>query len=305
MRSRMRTMHGHYLSDAAKFAAFNPELGGSFGTDWLAALEAADLAPNVDVRRGELRQDTVVVETEMDRARAMVQQVFYYVSQAFPGNKGRLSQYGKDRYAKAATNSDEMRVVLDMAAQAAERDLAALTTKGFSAAKLAELQDLAAQLDTVDTAQQMQKGLNQEDTDAYVRLQNAAFGFGQRLNKAAKLLLADQPLRQRLYRLTDPAPTPTDTHELTLALGEQQVVSMETRLLPDTVLRLTLLEGSGPVRLGRLPFPAAPLGSGELLDAATSPRYVSAAELGPEGQYLAAHNLGPDEVRVSISLPHR
>lgn len=203
MRSRMRTMHGHYLTDAAAFAAVNPDLGGKFGDEWLKAIEAADKALNVDVRRGTLSEDTAAVGDEMERARRMVQSVFYYVEQAFPKNKGRLSQYGKDRYAKAAKDPEEMRLLLDMAAQAAERDKVALDAKGFKAGQLAELKALADELDRVDTKQEMQKGTNQEDTGGYVRTQNAAYGFGQQLNKAAKQVFPDNATRRQLYRLSD------------------------------------------------------------------------------------------------------
>ncbi|KAA9338330.1 hypothetical protein F0P96_05710 [Hymenobacter busanensis] len=206
MRSRMRTMHGHYLTDAAAFAAFNPALGGTFGADWLTAIDTADLAPNVDARRGELREDTAAVGSGMEQAKRVAQQVFYYVEQAFPKNKGRLSQYGKDRYAKAATDSEEMRLLLDMAAQAAERDKTELAAHGFGPQQLADLKALATRLDAVDTAQEMQKGTNQEGTDDYVRLQNAAFGFGQQLNKAAKLAFAADATKRQLYRLSDADP---------------------------------------------------------------------------------------------------
>ncbi|RAK67138.1 hypothetical protein [Hymenobacter edaphi] len=205
MRARMRTMHGHYLTDAAAFAAVNPELGGTFGAEWMAALEAADKAPNVDVRRGTLSEDTAVVGNEMERARRTAQSVFYYVEQAFPKNKGRLNQYGKDRYARAANDPEEMRLLLDMAAEAAERDKVALAAKGFTAQQLTDLKTLADQLDAVDTRQEMQKGTNQEGTGGYVRVQNAAYGFGQRLNKAARLAFPANATRRQLYRLSDDA----------------------------------------------------------------------------------------------------
>ena len=203
MRSQMRTMHGHYLADAAAFAALNPDLGGRFGTDWLAAVEAADKAPNVDVRRGELREDTATVEEQMELARRTAQSVFYYVDQAFPKNTGRLSQYGKDRYQKAFNNADEMRLLLDMAATAAERDQAELAAKGFSAAQLAGLKALADSLDVADTSQEMRKGINQEGTGDYVQAQNRAYSFGQQLSKAAKVVFAQDASKQQLYRLND------------------------------------------------------------------------------------------------------
>ncbi|MCC3157264.1 hypothetical protein LJ737_08440 [Hymenobacter sp. 15J16-1T3B] len=96
-----------------------------------------------------------------------------------------------------------MRLLLDMAAQAAERDKAELATEGYSAPQLAGLKALAARLDSVDTAHEMRKGSNQEGTDTYVKVQNAAFGYAQQLNKAAKLVFGPDAVRRQRYRLTD------------------------------------------------------------------------------------------------------
>ena len=207
MRQRMRTMHGHYLADVAAFTAFNPTLTPAFGTQWAAALDAADQATSGTTLRGNLKQDTQTVETLMDQARTQVQMLFYYVEQAFPNNPGRLDQYGKPQYAAARQSHDKMRTLLATALTSATRDQAALAPHGFGPDKLAALTEVTQNLSRADTDQEIRKGTNTEGADAYVQLQNAAYAFGQQVSRAAKVAFAQDPVKQRLYRLSDPAST--------------------------------------------------------------------------------------------------
>ena len=205
MRQRMRTMHGHYLNDLAAFTAFNPALTAAFGTQWAAALDAADQATSGTTLRGDLREDTQTVETLMDHARTQVQQLFYYVEQAYPNNAGRLDQYGKAQYPGARQKHDKMRALLSAALASATRDQAALAPHGFGPDKLAALAQVTQDLERADTDQEIRKGTNTEGSDEYVRRQNAAYAFGQQVSRAAKIVFASDAVKQRLYRLADSA----------------------------------------------------------------------------------------------------
>ncbi|GAA4375574.1 hypothetical protein [Hymenobacter koreensis] len=203
MRQRMRTMHGHFVTDAAAFGAFNPDLNAAFATAWLAALDAADQATPGTVRVGELKEETAEVNDVMEQARQQVQQLYYYVGQAFPKNPGRLEQYGKKLYEKARTSHEQMRALLDVAVKSAERDEAALAAKGYPATKRLALQALSSQLTSTNTTQEVKKGENKEASGGYLALQNAAYGFGQQVSSAAKVLFVADATRRSLYRLSD------------------------------------------------------------------------------------------------------
>jgi hypothetical protein len=197
MRQDMRTMHGHYLSDMA-----------AFGTQWLAAIGAADLAKPGAALRSDLKEDTQEVEALMEQARTQVQTLFYYVGQAFPGNAARLDQYGKKQYEQARKKHDKMRALLSLAIEAAERDQDELAEKGFKPAQLAALIQLAEDLEGANTDQEMRKGTNTEGSDDYIRIQNAAYTFGQQVSKAAKVAFAQDPVKQKLYLLGGSGPGP-------------------------------------------------------------------------------------------------
>ena len=211
MRQDMRTMHGHYLTNAAAFQAFNPEFDAAFGSDWLAALATADTTPDHTVRLGELKEDTAEVDTVMERAQRATQAVFYYVGRAFPHNAGRLATYGRSRYDAARDNHDKMRTLLQTAFTAATSDHAALAAKGYTAAQLAELGSLVQELAITNTTQEMTKGTNTEGTEHYITTQNLAYGYGQEVSAAAKVLFADDKTTQALFRLSSGGPNTAGT----------------------------------------------------------------------------------------------
>ncbi len=208
MRQDMRTMHGHYLAHEAAFRKFNPEFDAAFGKDWLAALDLADTTPDNTVRVGGLKEDTAEVETVMEKAQRALQAVFYYVGRAFPHNAGRLATYGRSTYDAARDNHDKMRTLLHTAFTSATRDAAELDKKGYTAAQLAELGSLAEELTTTNTTQEVTKGTNTEGTDHYITTQNLAYGYGQEVSAATKVLFADDMTTQDLFRLSSGGPGP-------------------------------------------------------------------------------------------------
>ncbi|MBG8552636.1 hypothetical protein [Hymenobacter guriensis] len=301
MRQQMRTMQGHYLTDQAAFAAFNPSFTAAFGTSWAAALDAADAATPGAGRVGELKEDTQAVEAVMEKARTQVQGLFYFVEQAYPGNKARLDQYGKKLYEKARNNHDKMRELLELAATAAERDKVALAAKGFSAAKLTALKAFPDQLTQANTTQEMKKGTNVEDGDGFVQLQNAAYGFGRQVSEAAKVAFAGDYAKQQLYRLTAPAAAGPETHELPLKTGALKTLLLETLLTATSTLRLRVQEAEASVSVQLVLAPDAGGGT-PLTVAGPEPVLVPAATLGT-GQYLlASHAAGPTAVRLHVEV---
>jgi hypothetical protein len=304
MRQTMRTMYAHFAANQAAFQAFNPHFDATFGQAWLAALDAADAATTHEVRVGELKEDTATVAAVMEQAQQAVQQLFYFVGQAFPRNAGRLDQYGRRTYEKARNSHDLMRTLLQTALASATRDHAELAAHGYTAAQLARLASLSAELTDTNTTQEVKKGQNTEGSDAYLTLQNRAYGYGQEVSAAAKVLFGGEAARARLFRLTAGAPAGPERHELTLAPGAAGYLPFETPLLATTRLRLRLLAPAAgqQVQVGRVAAegqkPLTPL----TLSAEVPELTVPAPDLGAAGAVLAVVNLGPAETRVEVAV---
>jgi hypothetical protein len=304
MRQDMRTMHAHYLTHQAAFQAFNPEFDAAFGTDWLAALDLADTTPNGAVRVGELKEDTAEVADVMEQARTAVQSLFYFVGRAFPHNAGRLATYGRSTYDAARDNHDKMRTLLQTAFTSATRDKTALAAKGYTPAMLTALGALVEQLTDTNTTQEVKKGTNTEEGDHYVTTQNLAYGYGQEVSAAAKVLFAQDAATLKLFRLSGPAAPAHETHELTVGSKETASVLLGTPLLPTTRLhlRLAVPQAEEAAAVSRTVAATDPLQGLVVLTAAISEMDVTADALGPAGQYVQVQSRSATPVRVEITV---
>ncbi|WP_046244514.1 hypothetical protein [Hymenobacter terrenus] len=303
MRQDMRTMYEHYIARQAAFQAFDPEFDATFGPDWLVALNTADTTPDHSVRVGDLKEDTDDVEDVMEQARRAVQTVFYYVGRAFPNNAGRLATYGRSTYAAARNNHNKMRTLLQTAFTSATRDQAALAAKGYSAEQLAALGSLVAELTATNTTQEVTKGTNTEQSDHYITVQNLAYGFGQEVSAAAKLLFAADAATLALFRLGGATSSGLEHHELTVAPRAVATVAFTTPLLDTARLRLRLAvpQPGQTARVGRvvddqkLPYSVT-------LTTEISELDVLAPVLGPIGQVLMVENTSLEPVRVEMTV---
>lgn len=304
MRQEIRTMHGHFTTHQAAFAAFNPEFGGAFGTDWLAALNTADTTPTGTVRVGELKEDTAEVTSVMEQAQGAVQSLFYFVGRAFPHNAGRLKQYGRDTYDAARDSHDKMRTLLQTAFASATRDHVALAAKGYTPAQLAALGTLGTQLTTTNTTQEVKKGTNTEGTDHYLTVQNLAYGYGQGASAAAKILFASDKATLDLFRLGGAAPAAHETHEVTVAEKGTATVVFATALADATRLhlRLAVPQGHQAARVARVAAAGDAPTVYVTLTTQISETDVQAVALGATGQVLVVENGGPGAVRVEIAV---
>ena len=305
MRQHQRTMQAHYVANEAAFRAFNPEFDADFGQHWLAALDLADATPDHTARVGELKEHTAEVTDVMTQAQGAVQTLFYFVGRAFPHNVGRLDQYGRRTYEAARKQHDKMRTLLQTAFASATRDHAALAAKGYAAAQLAALGTLVTQLAATNTTQEVAKGTNVEGTGHYLTVQNLAYGFGQEVSAAAKILFAADAPTLALFRLGgSPAPAGLEHHELTADADAAATVVFATALAPTTRLHLRLaVPGAGQSALvGRAAAPTDALATPVTLSAATTERTLTAAELGPAGQVLVVRSGGIYPVRVEITV---
>ena len=304
MRQHMRTMQAHYMANEAAFRAFNPEFDADFGPQWLAAIGLADTTPDHSTRVGELKEDTDAVENVMEQARRAVQTVFYYVGRAFPKNVGRLTTYGRNTYEAARDNHDKMRTLLQTAFTSATRDQKELAAKGYSDAQLSGLGTLVAQLAATNTTQEVQKGTNEENTAHYLTIQNLAYGYGQEVSGASKVLYAENKARRDLFRLSGPAASGRESHELTTEPGAYATATFATPLLATTGLRLRLTgaEAGQSATVGRVLAAGNKLAAFVTLSADITEMDVLPPALGPAGQVLVAQSNGEYAVRVEMEV---
>ena len=308
MRQRQRTLREHYVANENAFRGLNPMVfDATFTPLWDARQEAAEAAQPGSVRAGILHEETKAVSTKLDECRAALKRLFYAAGQAFPGNAGRLNQYGKNRYEAARKNPPAMITLLDLALDAASRpaDALALATYGWSAADTLSLGTLGLSLTAAATTQQTQKGTGVEEGQSYVGLQNALYRCGQQVSLAAKTLYADDFAKRQLFDLTEGGPAhPAEDHEVTVKPGQQKTVLFTTPLDGVAGLHLLLSVPRAGMRaeVGRIKEPTDTPPHLVPLTREQRSRDVRINELGPVGQLLLVRNVGEHAVRVVLRV---
>jgi|GEM_PF-2287427 len=307
MRQHQRTLRQHYIDNADAFQTFNPAVfTDDYATRWETAQKAAESAEPGSVRTGTLKENTQTVEAEMEKARKLVQRLFYAAGQAWPKNAGRLNQYGKNRYEQARDDQDGMITLLDLAHDAASRpsDALALAKYGWKTTDTALLDAQGEALTTANTTQEGQKGVGVEAGQGYIGRQNTLYRFGQQASLAAKTLYVDDFGKRQLFDLTAGGDDDGEDHELTVKPGQQKAVVFITPLEGVTGLRL-LLSKPQPGMLAEVSRVVnatdTPTASLSLTPDKRS-RDELPADLGPAGQYLLVRNLGPLPVRVVLRV---
>lgn len=303
MRQRMRTMLGLYTLHKTTFEGFSPEFDTDFAADWLAAIEAAESEEQGAARTAQLQEDTAEVELHMAQARTELQTLFYFVGRTYPGNAARLDEYGRRKYEAARNSHELMDALLEQALKAATRDHLALAAKGYTAARLDALDTLEEELTEANTDQEIKKGTNLEATDHYITAQNLAYSFGQQVSEASKILFMANATLLDIFRLGPGEGPATETHEVTLAPGEDKWVLFDTPLVAPVQLRLRAVEPAPGLQLllGRtlLTDQRPPLTVALSHD--TPDLTVAAADLGA-GPYVAVRNDGPAPSRVQLQV---
>jgi hypothetical protein len=307
MRQRQRTLRQHYLDYAKDFEKFNPAVfTADFAERWEKAQDAAETAEPGTVRAGTLKENTQEVEAEMQKARQLVQRLFYTVGQAWPKNAGRLNQYGKNRYERDRDNHDGMITLLDLAHDAASRpaDAVELAKHGWTTTDTALLDTQGEALATANTTQEGQKGSGVEQGQGYVGRQNTLYRFGQQTSLGSKTLYVDDFGKRQLFDLSAPDGDDDEDHELTVPPGQQKAVLFTTPFGDGTRLRLVLSKPQPGMQaeVGRVEKPGAAPTAFRTLTPEKRSRDEQAADLGPAGQYLLVRNVGPQAVRVVLRV---
>jgi hypothetical protein len=307
MRQGQRTLREHYTANAKAFEKFNPAVfTEDYAARWSTAQEAADTADPGSVRAGTLHEDTTAVEGKMAEARTAVQRLFYAAGQAYPGNPGRLNQYGKNRYEQARDSHDHMITLLDLAHDAANRplDALALAKHGWGITATAGLETLGLALAGANTTQETQKGTGVEDGQTYIVQQNGLYRFGQQASLGAKTLFADDFPKRQLFALTEGGDADGEDHELTVPPGQEKTVLFTTPFDAVPGLRLLLSKPQPGMRaeVSRLDKPGQQPTQVLTLTPEQRSRDVQAADLGPAGQLLLVRNTGEHPVRVVLRV---
>lgn len=183
-----------------EFTALDPDFDALFGTQWQAASDALLHHPSYEVTADELAILTDVVNKAMAQGSSAIGTLRFFVQQAF-GASGIYRSFRFDRNKVVRQRAPEYAIYLRKMHRTATVHLAALQAKGLTAAHLQDLLDAA---DAIQAAELDQEAFKDEIIHlTYQRnlLRTTLWAFAQKVNAAADVVFANEPVKRALFNL--------------------------------------------------------------------------------------------------------
>ena len=314
---RAFSFHTLGLARQKDLAAADADLTPAWFGRLLAAADAAQALPGLDLRQTDQHQAVLSRDEALNQARPLLQDLFFYAKKAYPTTPHADDLFGHRAVTAAGSDQGLLNTALQAAARQVEaRQAALLKPGGMPQAKIDELLRLAAAAHTGRVDVLASHGEATVDTGEYVAQFNALWQLVVALNGAAQVAYRQDEAQRRLFRLyptgpeerslTADAPAAPANGSAALAPAvTRRVVRLDSTLGPDRALSFTVVAPGGPVRVALLATPDEVSAPGLML-ASTQPRHPHrhpAAELGPTGaQYLLLENAGPQPATVQVRV---
>lgn len=194
-----RATHALLSIDLPQFTAFDSTITTAFVTQFLTAINAADVVVADSAVIDQQVQKTEIVITNMENAKNKYNDVKYFVSKAFPNSAGTQGEFGLNDYENARKSSPKMIQFLDEMHKAAVKYQTQLVAKGFSAAAIAEIQTIRTALLTANTNQEVFKKQRPKLTEDRIKVLNTCYDFVAQINAAGQLVFRNDFAKQNQY----------------------------------------------------------------------------------------------------------
>lgn len=196
-----RLVHTHHTTDLADFTAFDPDFDAPWAASFLTAIEDAENFSSDNQLIDVVAQLTLDVEAKMNECRQLFQGMKFFIEKAFPNKPGTWNEFGYNDYQRSRQVQSRMiQFMLDLHESATKYSVQ-LNAANFDAPKIAEIQTLAQELQTLNTQQEAAKGGRSTASNDRVILLNHAWTMAQTVRKAAKIIYMNNWGKWQLYLL--------------------------------------------------------------------------------------------------------
>lgn len=171
-----------------------------FAADWLPLIEAAEAVQTDEERDDALTGLTDIVTEQMGLSRAKYATLSYFVNKAFATNPSARNEFGLDDYDAARASQKKMVTFLARQYRLANgKYKVQMLAAGFTQPQIDELNAMAAELATENTAQNVFAKTVTVDTNARIATLNAAWEPARKVNAASKAKFYNDAVRLNLF----------------------------------------------------------------------------------------------------------
>ena len=201
--TKSQSVQPQYMADQATLAAFDPSLTIEKGQELKSLNEQAMNEVSAKTSKAEIKRKTNAIAEMLKQSVNLYKRLLYFVEKVYDGNSAIETSFGRNIYDKAVHSEKEMVTLLNQATQTArlEEFYARLTENGVNEELLTGMEQLAIDLAAADDEQEMLKKKKLLTTEERLQLYNSIWKYLKEINKAVKIVFANDPVRLKIYKL--------------------------------------------------------------------------------------------------------
>ena len=170
--------------------AFDPSIDADFLNEWQNAIDALDEFPDIfEVSDSMIIQETL--EPAMERCRAKYREVKHFAQKAFPKNKEVLDEFLISEYARASRVPLRLLSFMERLFAVATKYETELLAQDYSAAKIAAIETLRAELQPLAKAKKLKVKERPVTTRKRIEAGNRLYDISLRGSKVLRLAVPD------------------------------------------------------------------------------------------------------------------
>lgn len=206
--TKSQSIQPQYIEDIQSFTSFDPKFDAQFGETLLQETREALDDFSGSSHMASINRLTERISRLLDESGKSYQKLMYFVHSAFGTSKAIENTFGRKQYEKARKSEKHMIPLLKQAVKAASLDQfkVSLESRGMNMELLEEMEQYAAQLVAADEEQEMLKKQQLLVTNARIELYNSIWEKLTKINTAAKIVFANDPVRLSIYQLYSSTP---------------------------------------------------------------------------------------------------
>lgn len=203
MLEQSQVMLAMFESDKAAFTALYPYLADPFAAEWQQAIDSAHALPLARAETANQKVATENMKNKMAEARDFFGRFASYVRLLFPDSEASQGIFGLDDFRAVRFSAPRLSELLHFAYEQAndaayKADLIAL---GFTAADIAKLDTLSAELYSLYLEQDEIRTWNRVLTEERVKAYNKVWDFSRKVAYASKQVFEWEYAKLQTYML--------------------------------------------------------------------------------------------------------
>lgn len=194
------TMSSLFETDQPQFLNEDASFDNAFKSDWDAKIDIARHTPDDNAINNDIEFAKTDLKKAWDVCKLHFQDAKYFIRKAFPDN-AMQNKFGFGDYRAMSRNPNKVLLFMDLFYQTADENKVALIAKGYTQAKIDEIETLTQSFRNATRALQNVKKDRFENTHNRITKMNNVWKILQQVNSASKIVFKNNWAKIKQYEM--------------------------------------------------------------------------------------------------------